>query len=195
MSIILSKKFYSEGSTLTIAQALIGKKLCSNIDGVICTGIINECEAYCGVTDKASHAYGGRRTVRTEAMYASGGVSYIYLCYGIHEMFNVVTGEEHDPQAILIRSIIPIVGTEAMMKRCNKSSPKELSNGPGKLCKAMGISRELNGQSLDEEPIWIEDTGIAIDVNEITPGPRIGVDYAGADAALPYRFLWHGVIA
>ncbi len=186
--------FYRQSDTVGLARKLIGKRLCTEIHGVKCAGIINETEAYCGVTDRASHAYGGRKTDRTKTMYAAGGISYIYLCYGIHEMFNVVTGEKDDPQAILIRSIIPTEGTEEMMKRCNKDQLQGLADGPGKLCKALAIDRSYNGLALDRNPIWIEQAERPIDASEIVAGPRIGIDYAGADAALPYRFLWQGLI-
>ncbi len=169
-------------------------KLFSHIDGEICAGVINETEAYCGITDKASHAYAGKRTARTEVMYATGGINYIYLCYGIHLMLNAVTGSIDDPQAILIRSIIPVLGVDVMKARCNKKGVKGLSDGPGKLCKAMGITRVFNGLPLDKAPIWIEANTTPIDPKEINVGPRIGIDYAAEDATLPYRFSWHGVI-
>ena len=194
MSTILPLSFYRRPDTLQVARELIGTKLYTHIDGELCAGIINETEAYCGVLDKASHAYAGKRTERTEVMYAEGGVNYIYLCYGIHQMLNVVTGSLDNPQAILIRSIIPDTGVEIMKERCNKTRAKGLSDGPGKLCKAMGIHRMYNGLPLDKTPIWIEANSIKISPTEIKVSPRIGIDYAAEDAALPYRFFWHPVI-
>jgi DNA-3-methyladenine glycosylase len=194
MSSIIPISFYRRQDTVQIARELIGMKLFTHIEGKICAGLINETEAYRGVKDKASHAYGGRRTNRTEVMYNAGGVNYIYLCYGIHQMLNVITGSINDPQAILIRSIIPTSGLEVMKTRCNKTIDKDLSDGPGKLCKAMGIHRGFNGMPLDKAPIWIEENNRSIVPKDIKVGPRIGIDYAAEDAALPYRFFWQGVI-
>lgn len=186
----LSLEFYQGSDTLSIARALIGKVLRTEIDGKRCAGIINETEAYLGSQDRASHSYGGRHTQRTAVMYEPGGISYIYLCYGIHEMFNVVTHIQSEPHAVLIRSLIPYEGEITMMERCNKKSLKGLSDGPGKVCKAMGIDRSLNGISLDSDMLSISDQGIVVPDSEIQVGPRIGVDFAKEDALLPYRFLW-----
>ncbi len=191
---ILPESFYQRADTLSIAQELIGKVIITQIGGHRCEGIINETEAYLGTLDKASHSYGGRHTERTSVMYGAGGRSYVYLCYGIHEMFNVVTHRAGEPHAILIRSIIPLEGMDAMISRCNKSKLKGLTDGPGKLCKAMGIDRSLNDQSLQSYELQIRDSGLVIPKKEIYIGARVGVDFAGEDAKLPYRFLWHGVI-
>ncbi len=151
--------------------------------------IITETEAYAGITDKASHAYGNRRTPRTEPMFGQGGTAYVYLCYGLHHLFNVVTNKADIPHAILVRAGIPMSGTEVMLRRRNKKQKdKTLLAGPGSLAQALGITTEYTGTSLVGRQIWIEDRGIDIDDASITIGPRVGIDYAGDDAELPYRF-------
>ena len=183
--------FYTQKDTLKVAKQLLGKVMCSNIGGEFCSGIISETEAYLGANDKASHAYQNRLTNRTKIMYAEGGVAYVYLCYGIHHLFNVVTGEINDPQAILIRAVVPLKGTKQLLKRRNKSKLKTLDfSGPGKVSQAFGITSSQNGLSLQENTLWIEDQGIAIDARKIITGPRVGIDYAEEDAFLPYRFQY-----
>jgi len=168
---------------------LLGKSLKTNIDGVLTGGIITETEAYAGITDRASHAYGGRLTSRTEVMFHEGGLSYVYLCYGVHFLFNVVTGEKGIPHAVLIRAISPIIGIDEILKRRKKSKlKKDVSDGPGKLTKALGISLKQNGSNLEGDTVWIEESGLEITETDILISKRIGVDYAGEDANLPYRF-------
>jgi DNA-3-methyladenine glycosylase len=187
----LPERFYTQNDTLKVAQQLLGKVLCSNIGGEYCNGIICETEAYLGATDKASHAYGNRLTKRTKIMFARGGVAYVYLCYGIHHLFNIVTGEINDPQAILIRAIVPLEGKEQLLKRRGKDSLKAVDFvGPGKVSQALGITMEQNGLSLQENKLWIEDQGIIIDSEKIITSPRVGIDYAEEDASLPYRFQY-----
>lgn len=113
----LSKDFYLRSNVIQVSKELLGKFLITNIDGIKTGGMITEVEAYNGIIDKASHSFGGRRTARTETMFASGGVAYVYLCYGIHHLFNVVTNEKNIPQAVLIRAIEPSIGIEEMLKR------------------------------------------------------------------------------
>lgn len=186
----LSEGFYLHDDVVGISIKLLGKYLMSNIDGFVCGGMITETEAYAGVTDRASHAYGGKRSARTEVMYSKGGTAYIYLCYGIHSLFNVVTNKKDIPHAILIRGIKPEIGVDVMLKRTGKKKVgKELTDGPGKVSKAMGFHYSDSGLSLLSDRIWIEDRGVKIDDNKILITPRIGVDYAGEDAKLPYRFL------
>jgi DNA-3-methyladenine glycosylase len=152
-------------------------------------GIITETEAYNGIIDKASHAYGNRRTNRTEIMYRSGGCAYVYLCYGVHSLFNVVTNKEDLPHAVLIRAIQPLHGIEIMeLRRGKLRSTKAFTGGPGTVSQALGIHYSASGLSLMESKIWIEDQQIKIQKSNIIAGPRIGVDYAGEDALLPYRF-------
>ncbi|MCF8219695.1 MAG: DNA-3-methyladenine glycosylase [Bacteroidales bacterium] len=182
----IPQAYYQQPSVLEIAKDLIGKKLFSNKGGELTSGIITETEAYAGVTDRGSHAYGGRRTKRTETMYLPGGHAYVYLCYGIHALFNVVTGPADDPLAVLIRAVKPADGLDIIQAR-RKSKGKNLSNGPGKLTQALGITTETNGILLTNDQIWLEEY-MNIPEKHIQSGPRIGIDYAGADAQLPYRF-------
>ncbi len=185
----LRQSFYLQDAE-TVAIKLLGKLLVTNIGGVITSGIIVETEAYCGINDKASHAFGNRRTRRTETMYKHGGHAYVYLIYGMYSMFNVVTSQEDYPDAVLIRSIEPVEGIDIMLKRrkLNKIS-KRLTAGPGVLTRALGITTEHDGVFLPESDlIWIEDIGMVIKYDEIVRTARIGVDYAGEDALLPRRF-------
>lgn len=186
---LLPETFYTGTDVLKIARQLIGKVLVTNMDGVITAGMITETEAYAGITDKASHAYGGRRTTRTEVMYARGGVAYVYLCYGIHHLFNVVTNIQDVPHAVLVRAMAPIEGIETMLERRKKSRLNStLTAGPGSLSSALGINKKHTGTSLVGDSIFIEDRGIKISAKDIVATTRIGVDYAGEDALLPYRF-------
>ena len=185
----LPLEFYTHNDVLSITRSLLGKYLFTCIDGIITGGYIVEAEAYNGIVDKASHAYGNRQTNRTKTMYMQGGIAYVYLCYGIHEMFNVVTSVEGEPHAVLIRGIVPTDGIDVMMARRNLSVFKpSITNGPGSVAKALGISRQMNANSLSGDVIWIEDRGLSFTDEEIVTAPRIGVDYAKEDALLPYRF-------
>ena len=190
---ILSKEFYRREGVVTIAQEILGKVLVTNIDGEVTSGIITETEAYAGVTDKASHAYGGRRTNRTEIMYHDGGTAYVYLCYGIHHLFNVVTNVEGMPHAVLIRAIEPLEGIPIMLQRRNKEKlDVSLTAGPGAMSQALGITTQYTGVKLDESFISIEDRGIVINGKDIEARTRVGVAYAKEDALLPYRFSIRG---
>lgn len=175
--------FYQNGNVVEVAKALLGKLLLTRIDGDLAGGYITETESYEGVTDRACHAYNGRRTDRTEVMYRAGGVAYVYLCYGIHHLLNIVTAAENTPHAVLIRALEPAIGHEIMLKRRGR---KPLAHGPGALTKALGITLKQNGMALNSSEIWIEE---GVKVLSIEAGPRIGVDYAGEDAFLPYRFI------
>ncbi|WP_114789032.1 DNA-3-methyladenine glycosylase [Niabella yanshanensis] len=189
----LDKTYYSNQDVLFLAKDLLGKVLVTRINGEVTSGIITETEAYAGVTDKASHAYGGRRTNRTEIMYQAGGVSYVYLCYGIHYLFNVVTFIKDEPHAILIRAVEPLAGKDIIEKRRNRSIDKaSVSAGPGSVSKALGIDLSLNAKDLTGQEIWIEDHGFLFNDNEIVATPRVGVDYAGDHALLPWRFFVRG---
>lgn len=172
-----------------LSKFLLGKLLCTQIDGVLTSGKIVETEAYEGRIDKASHAYGGRFTNRTSTLYEAGGIAYIYLCYGIHNLFNVVSAPEGTPHAILIRGIEPLTGIDVMMKRRGMSQLKpSLTAGPGALSKALGLSRAHNGIHLTGDEVWLEDSGIQLSPDEIVAAPRIGVDYAAEHAQWPYRY-------
>ncbi|NND77464.1 MAG: DNA-3-methyladenine glycosylase, partial [Flavobacteriales bacterium] len=175
--------YYQQEDVVGLAKDLIGKVLCTNIQGNQCEGIITETEAYAGATDKASHAYKNLRTKRTETMYDSGGIAYVYLCYGIHHLFNVVCGPQDLPHAVLLRGIKPLGGVPFMEKRRHKDhSSKNFSSGPGTATMALGIDLSHNGTQLSGPVIWLEDRSIQVPDKEIIIGPRIGVDYAQVDA-------------
>lgn len=183
-------EFYVREDVVQISRDLLGKVLCTNIQGEVTKAIITETEAYAGINDKASHAYGGKRTRRTEPLYARGGTAYIYLCYGIHHLFNVVTNDSETPHATLIRAGKALEGSDLMRKRREKrEADNTLLAGPGSLSKALGITTDLTGTNLLRNRIWIEDHNNSVDKEEIVTGPRIGIDYADEDAKRPYRFV------
>lgn len=191
----LPESYYLGNDVVGISKDLLGKYLFTCIDGVTTGGYIVETEAYNGVVDKASHAFGNRITPRTKTMFMQGGIAYVYLCYGIHEMFNIVTSVEGHPQAILIRAIQPTEGIEAMQVRRNMPVLKpNITAGPGSVAKALGISRNINAFSLQSDSIWLEDRGLHFADDQIKACPRIGVAYAAEDALLPYRFYVKGNI-
>ena len=184
----LDPSFYRRDDVVQISRDLVGKILCTKIeDEPLTSGIIVETEAYCGRNDKACHANNGLRTKRTEVMYQPGGLAYVYLCYGIHHLFNVVTNVKNTADAILVRAVEPVEGIKTMAKRrgANKVTPS-LTNGPGKLTQALGIHTSMSGTDLTDNNIWIEE-GLE-DRGEIIASPRIGVDYAGSHAKRPWRF-------
>jgi DNA-3-methyladenine glycosylase len=178
--------FYRRDDVVNIARELLGKVLVTRIGGTITAGIITETEAYGGTTDRASHAYGGRRTARNASMYAAGGTAYVYLCYGMHHLFNVVTNAAGVPDAVLVRAVHPIEGLQLIRRRRHPSPPT--TGGPGTLSQALGIRTAHDGTPLTGDRIWIEERGIAVPPAAMIAGPRIGVAYAGADALLPHRF-------
>jgi DNA-3-methyladenine glycosylase len=187
---LLPKTYYLHHDIVFLAKDLIGKYLFTKIDGQLCGGIITETEAYKGVTDRACHAFGGRRTKRNEMMYAEGGVAYVYLCYGMHPLLNVVTNQKDTPDAVLIRAIHATHGEELMLKRTGKPQmTPQVTDGPGKVTKALGITLADNGEPFQNKRIWIEDRGFDLSKTEILITPRIGVSYAKEDALLPYRFV------
>ena len=189
----LLQSYYQNPDVVALSKDLLGKYLFTNIEGMLTGGYIVETEAYNGVIDRASHAYGNRRTGRTEVMFGQGGIAYVYLCYGIHEMFNIVTNMEGTPHAVLIRAVNPTDGIDGMLPRRNMAVLKNnITSGPGSVAKALGISRAINAFSLQSDTIWIEDRGLAFKDDEIVAVPRVGVDYAGEDALLPYRFYVKG---
>jgi DNA-3-methyladenine glycosylase len=189
----LPLSFYRGDNVLQIAAELMGKILVTNWEGIITSGRIVECEAYNGIIDKASHAAGGRRTARNEVMYADGGVAYVYLCYGIHHLFNVVTNDKDIPHAILIRAVEPVTGIDEMLKRTGKpKADHTLTRGPGNVSKALGIHTTHSRYPLLSKQLYIADDGFRFDKKQIATSARIGVDYAGKDALLPYRFYIKG---
>ena len=178
---------------MQIAQELLGKYVYTCIDGILTGGMIVETEAYAGENDQACHAHLSRRTQRTEIMYHEGGVAYVYLVYGIYHLFNIITNQKDKADAVLIRAIEPQEGIEEMILRRGFESIKpNLTAGPGVLSIALGINRKHYGTDLTSDTIWIEDKSIVIPDANIATGPRIGIDYAGEDASLPWRFWVKG---
>ncbi|MDR6782455.1 DNA-3-methyladenine glycosylase [Pedobacter africanus] len=185
--------FYQNDDVNSLAVQLLGKQLFTNVEGQLTGGIIVETEAYKGVIDKASHAYGGRFTNRTQVMYAAGGLAYVYLCYGIHHLFNVVTAPEGTPHAVLIRGLEPVTGIDVMLQRRNMNALKpNLTAGPGALAKALAIDKVLNAKDLQGEEIWIADSGMSVKPENIAAVPRVGVAYAEDHALLPWRYYIKG---
>lgn len=186
--IVLSNSFYQHADVQLLARKLLGKYLITNF-GSLTGGMIIETEAYQGPEDRASHAFNGRRTKRTEVMFKEGGICYVYLIYGLYCLLNIVTNTKDIPHCILIRAIKPEIGIEEMLKRRHKAKiDKTLAGGPGTLTQALGIDRTCNGQPLNGPFIWIEDRGVIIKNKDIIIGPRTGIDYAGDHAHLPWQY-------
>jgi DNA-3-methyladenine glycosylase len=180
--------FYLREDVLTIAKELLGKVLVTSWEGETTSGRIVETEAYAGELDRASHASKGR-TERTAVMFGSGGRAYVYLCYGIHQMFNIVTAAEGVPHAILIRAVEPLEGKEIMLERTGKKVwDKSITSGPGRVGKALGFHTSQCGVSLQSRELYIADDGYEVKEEDIVASPRIGVDYAGEHAEWHYRF-------
>ncbi|MDW8331744.1 MAG: DNA-3-methyladenine glycosylase [Cyclobacteriaceae bacterium] len=188
----LEAAFYQRNNVVKIARELLGKILVTRVGGHITSGMIVETEAY-SWKERGCHAYGGRKTARNSVMFMPGGYAYVYLCYGMHNMVNVVTNSEGVAEAVLIRAVEPIRGVDVMMERrnTNATSLRELTTGPGKLTAALGINRDFNGKSLLGEEIWIEQ-GEKILSRDIVASARIGIAYALEDAKLPWRFYIRG---
>ncbi|MBM7549700.1 DNA-3-methyladenine glycosylase [Peptoniphilus gorbachii] len=189
---ILESNFFKR-DTVEVAKNLLGKKIIRNISGNFFCAKIVETEAYIGLEDRACHSYGGNITKRNEILYKEGGTIYVYLIYGMYNLLNIVTKNENDPEAVLIRAVEPIENIDAMSlnrfgkiyKDLSSYQKKNLTNGPGKLTIAMGIDRALNGKILSQDYLYIEE---GEDVRNIIETKRIGIDYAGEDANLPLRF-------
>ncbi len=189
----LDKNFYERTNVVKIAQELLGKILVTSFDDIVTAGRIVETEAYNGIVDKASHAFGSRRTSRTEIMFGHGGFSYVYLCYGIHHLFNVVTNKNDVPHAILIRALEPVAGIEQMLLRTGKMQlDYSLTKGPGNVSKALGVKTIHTGIDLTGDKIFITDDNYLLKKKDVVAATRIGVDYAAEDALLPYRFYVKG---
>jgi DNA-3-methyladenine glycosylase len=191
MSRKLPAKFYDR-DTKIVAKELLGQRLVRIINGKRLAGIIVETEAYLGVKDPAAHTFGGRRTPRNEVMYGHGGFAYIYFIYGLHFCLNAVTRVAGRPEAVLIRALEVTEGFDEIRKWRKVKHPKLLANGPAKLCDAFKISRDLNGASLQEDPLFIESTKMILFSRQVAKVPRIGVDYAGKAALWPLRFYIKG---
>lgn len=188
----LTRSFYYQNG-IDLSKALLGKILVHNTDLGIIRGIITETEAYMGISDKASHAYKGLRSNRTEPMYHKGGTSYVYLIYGMYCCMNVVANHADIPEAVLLRSVLPYdeASKRLMLQLHPVKQEKSLSNGPGKLCLAMGIDRSQNDQDLcaSGSDFYIADGGIKISGDQIHSGPRINIDYAEEAKEYPWRFF------
>lgn len=191
----LDYEFYNRTNVVKIAKELIGKILITRFDGIETSGRIVETEAYNGIVDRASHAWNNRRTSRTEIMFGDAGMAYVYLCYGIHHLFNIVTNEKDIPNAVLIRAIEPVTGIDIMLERTGKKKPdRTLGSGPGNVAKALGIFTKHTGINLLDDLMFVADDNFKVTNRDILATPRIGVDYAGEDALLPYRFVLKGNI-
>ena len=185
--------FYNRKDVVKIAKELLGKIIVTNIDGLFTSGRIVETEAYVGISDKASHSFSGRRTAKNEHMYSAPGTAYIYICYGMHQMMNIVTNEKEIPDAVLIRAIEPLKGIDIMLQRTGKGQlDKTLTRGPGNVGKALGIFKHHSGLHLLDEQIYLLDDGYNIPDEKLGISKRIGVESAGADGLLPYRFFVKG---
>jgi DNA-3-methyladenine glycosylase len=185
----LRTSYYQNPDVEFLARDLLGKVLYTKIDGQLTGGLITETEAYFGGDDKASHAFGNRRTARTGIMYGPGGFTYVYLCYGIHHLLNVVVSGSDDPKCVLIRAVEPYAGQEIIEERRNMPvTYAAVSSGPGSLSKALGIDGSFNKKDLSGDEIWIEDIGNRYAPDEIAAVPRVGIAYAGDHALLPLRF-------
>jgi len=188
----LSQGFFTRTDTLRIARDLLGKVLVvPTADGRRVSGMIVETEAYLGEVDKAAHSYGGRRTARNEITYAEGGHVYVFFVYGMYYQLNLVTGAADHPHVVLIRAVEPLDGIEIMRERRGEMKDKNLTSGPGKLCIALGITRDLNGEDLQGDRIWVEEYRI-FKKREVAAGPRVGIDYAKEFAHVPWRFWVDG---
>jgi DNA-3-methyladenine glycosylase len=185
----LPRDFYTHPDVVAVARRLIGRLLVVPArNGQRVSGIIVETEAYQGPEDRASHAFGGRRTLRTETMYAQGGTAYVYFVYGMYYQFNVVTAGVDVPHAVLVRALEPVEGLPLMRRRRRGGgTDRSLTSGPGKLCIALGIDRRLDRADLLGDRIWLEE-GRAVPASRIACGPRVGIDYAEAWVRRRWRF-------
>ncbi|HMV11206.1 MAG TPA: DNA-3-methyladenine glycosylase [Cyclobacteriaceae bacterium] len=180
--------FFEQKNVVKIARELLGKGLFTKIDGVVTGGMIVETEAY-SWKEKGCHAFEGKKTARNEIMFSHGGFVYVYLCYGMHHLFNVVTNSKGIAEAVLVRALEPVAGLDEMkLRRGELKNLHHLTSGPGKLTKALGIDRTFNGKYLRDTEVWIEDLGIIVKNKDILVSKRIGIYYAGEDANLPWRF-------
>jgi len=185
----LDRAFFTNENVIDVARGLLGKLIFTKIDQTVTVGRIVETEAYSYI-ERACHAYDHKLTERTKIMFEEGGTSYVYLCYGIHKLFNVVTNKKGVAEAVLVRAVEPVSGLGLMMNRRKLVKiDTQLTSGPGKWTKAFGINMNHNGISLLHNEIWIEEDGFHIASSDIHESPRIGVGYAGKDALLPWRFF------
>lgn len=180
--------FYQREDTLLIAKELLGKVVCTQIEGKRTSGMIVETEAYIGPEDRGSHAFENRKTPRNASMYEAGGVAYMYICYGIHDMLNIVTGKKDSSHAVLIRALEPLEGIDVMLARRGNMPVKRLCKGPGALAKALGLDKSFDQRSLISHELGIEDQGILIPENQIKTSARIGLNCPEPYLSVPWRF-------
>jgi len=185
----LPREFYTRPDVLAVARQLLGHLLVvAGPGGQRVSGTIVETEAYRGPEDRASHAFGGRRTSRTRTMYEIGGTAYVYFVYGMYHQFNVVTGTAGIPHAVLVRAVEPVEGIALMRRRRRRRPDGALTSGPGKLCMALGIDRRLDRADLLGRRVWIEEGDRLVRPSRISRGPRVGIDYAEEWVDRPWRF-------
>lgn len=190
MKLKLTPSYFQQQDVVHLVEDLLGKTIHTHIDNKLCVGIISETEAYAGVGDKACHAHLGRFTKRTKVMYEAGGIAYVYLCYGIHYLYNIVCNQKGVADVVLLRGVIPTKGIETMLQRRKKAKvTSNLTTGPGNFTQAFGISKKHNETSICGKSIWMEDYNFQPTKIETTP--RIGIAYAEDDALLPWRFVGH----
>ncbi|WP_460577086.1 DNA-3-methyladenine glycosylase [Hymenobacter coalescens] len=181
--------YYQQPDVVTLARDMVGKYLFSRIDGILTGGRIVETEAYAHIDDQACHSHLGRFTKRTRVMYEAGGVAYVYLIYGRYALFNIITNVAGKADAVLIRGLEPTEGlAEMALRRGVPATARNLTGGPGLLTQALGIGVPHYGTDLTGDLIWLEDRQEAVSPEQLLASPRVGIDYAGADAALPWRF-------
>ena len=186
---IPDRSFFQRSNVTKVAADLLGKMLISDIGGQRTVGIIVETEAY-SWKERGCHAYQNQMTPRNSTMFREGGILYVYLCYGIHSMLNIVTGKEGEAEAVLIRALEPVKGMQVMMGRMKVNNEKRITSGPGKLTKALGITTAYDQTDLfgKKSILRVEDGGLNISKKKIITAPRIGIQFAGEDALLPWRF-------
>lgn len=186
-------EFYESNDVVFLSRMLLGKYLFTQIDGQLTGGRIVETEAYRGPEDRGSHAYNNRYTPRTQVMFSQGGVSYVYLCYGIHYLFNIISGDEGNPHAILVRGIEPVTGIETMLVRRNMTGlAPRITAGPGAVAQALGLNKTHNALSLQGQTVWLEDRGELDAMETIITGPRVGMNFEGPWHSIHWRFSLKG---
>jgi DNA-3-methyladenine glycosylase len=189
----LGTEFYESNNVIETAKQLLGKIIVTKLNGELTQARIVETEAYIAVTDKASHSFNGRRTLRNEHMYGNGGITYVYICYGMHHLFNVVTNKKNVPDAVLIRAAEPVAGIDIMLQRTRKSKlDATLTKGPGNMSRALGITKQYSGIKLTGSQIYICDDAYKLSTASIGISKRIGIDGSGEAINYPYRFYIKG---
>lgn len=189
---MIGKEFFNR-DTIKVSRELLGKIIVRNIDGITYKAKIVETEAYLGLEDRAAHTFGGKKTERNKIMYRDAGTIYVYQTYGIHYLMNFVTLDERSPEAVLIRAIEPLNEIDSIslnrfgknFKSLSNYQRKNLTNGPGKLTKALKIDKDLNGSNLFTNQIYLEEGEEDFDV---IVDKRIGIDYSKEAIDYPYRF-------